>query len=74
MRCSSNATATAPAGRPGRLERTYAEVVETLKKTPFADLMKPYRDNDPEKRPVLLSVLGNTSSILRSTAGPLKES
>ena len=43
------------------LDSTYAKVVETLKKTPFADLMKPIRDNDPEKRPVILSVLGNTS-------------
>jgi hypothetical protein len=43
------------------LDDTYARVVETLKKTPFADLMKPIRDNDPEKRPVILSVLGNTS-------------
>ena len=43
------------------LDSTYAKVVEALKKTPFADLMKPIRDNDPEKRPVILSVLGNTS-------------
>jgi len=43
------------------LDSTYAKVVETLKKTPFADLMKPIRDNDPEKRSVILSVLGNTS-------------
>ena len=43
------------------LDSTYAKVVETLKKMPFADLMKPLRDNDPEKRPVILSVLGNTS-------------
>jgi hypothetical protein len=43
------------------LDDTYAKVVETLKKTPFADLMKPIRDNDPEKRLVILSVLGNTS-------------
>ena len=43
------------------LKRTYAVVVETLRKRPFTDLMKPLRDDDPEKRPVLLSVLGNTS-------------
>ena len=43
------------------LDGTYTEVVETLSKTPFADLMKPIRDNDPEKRLVILSVLGNTS-------------
>ena len=43
------------------LDSTYAKVVEALKKTPFADLMKPIRDNDSEKRPVIMSVLGNTS-------------
>ena len=43
------------------LNSTYAKVVEVLKKKPFADLMKPIRDNDPEKRQVILSVLGNTS-------------
>ena len=43
------------------LERSYAQVVETLKKMPFADLLKPLRDNDRAKRPVIASVLGNTS-------------
>jgi hypothetical protein len=43
------------------LMRSYGEVVETLRKIPFSDLMNPLRDNDPEKRPLLLSVLGNTS-------------
>ena len=43
------------------LKRTYAAVMETLKKSPFADLMKPIRADDPEKRLVLQSVLGNTS-------------
>jgi hypothetical protein len=43
------------------LKRTYAEVMETLRKIPFADLMKPLRDKNPEKRLVLQSVLGNTS-------------
>jgi len=43
------------------LESTYAKVVESLRKTPFANLMKPIRDTDSEKRPVIRSVLGNTS-------------
>ena len=43
------------------LDSTFARVVETLKKKPFADLMKPIRETDPEKRLVILSVLGNTS-------------
>jgi DinB superfamily len=46
------------------LDGTYAKVVETLKKKPFADLMKPIRDTDPGKRLVILSVLGNTSEHL----------
>ena len=43
------------------LKLSYKEVVETLKKMPFTDLMKPLRDNDPEKQPVIQWVLGNTS-------------
>ena len=43
------------------LERSYAQVVETLKKMPFADLMKPLSEKNPAKRPVFASVLGNTS-------------
>ncbi len=43
------------------LKGAYAEVVETLRKMPFTDLMRPFKDNDPEKRPVILWVLGNTS-------------
>jgi hypothetical protein len=43
------------------LDGTHEEVVETLGRLPYADLMKPLRENDPEKRLVILSVLGNTS-------------
>ena len=43
------------------LDGTHEEVVETLGRLSFAELMKPIQDNDPEKRPVILSVLGNTS-------------
>jgi hypothetical protein len=43
------------------LKRTFVEVTETLRKMPFTDLMKPFKDNDPEKQPVILWVLGNTS-------------
>jgi hypothetical protein len=43
------------------LKRTYVEVTETLRKMPFTDLMKPFKDNDPENQPVILWVLGNTS-------------
>ncbi len=43
------------------LKRAYADVVKTLREMPFADLMKPLHDNDPEKRPVITWVLWNTS-------------
>ena len=43
------------------MDSAYAKVVDTLRKTSFADLMKPIHDNDPEKRQVILSVQGNTS-------------
>ena len=43
------------------LERTYAAVIAALKKVPFADLMKPLSGNNPTKRLVMASVLGNTS-------------
>ena len=39
----------------------YAELVEKLESTPFEDLMKPRRAEDPEKRPLLLWVLGDTT-------------
>ena len=43
------------------LKRTYAEVIGKLKNMPFTDLMKPRRESDPEKQPVILWVLGDTS-------------
>jgi len=43
------------------LDRIHQEVVTTLKKIPFSDLMKPLRENEPGGRLVIQSVLGNTS-------------
>lgn len=43
------------------LRRVYAELVRKLDLMPFEDLMKPRRADDPEKRPLLLWVLGDTS-------------
>ena len=43
------------------LRRVYAEATRKLESTPFEDLMKPRRADDPEKRPLLLWVLGDTS-------------
>ncbi len=47
------------------LRSTYADVVGTLKDTPFADLGKPLRPGSPDKRLVIESVLGNTSDHFR---------
>jgi len=43
------------------LRHVYAELVEKLESIPFEDLLKPRHADDPEKRPVLLWVLGDTS-------------
>ncbi len=43
------------------LRRAYAALVKKLETTPFEDLMKPRRADDPEKRPLLLWVLGDTT-------------
>ncbi len=45
----------------GELKKVHAEVVTSLNRMPFSSLMKPVSEDDPEKRPVLLWVLGNTS-------------
>jgi hypothetical protein len=47
------------------LQSTYADVIETLKAMPFADLMKPLRESGPDKRLVIESVLANTSDHFR---------
>lgn len=43
------------------LKRVYAELVAKLNATPFEDLLKPRHAHDPEKRPVLMWVLGDTT-------------
>jgi hypothetical protein len=43
------------------LKRVYAALVEKLKAMPFEDLLKPRHPDDPEKRPVLMWVLGDTT-------------
>ena len=40
--------------------RTHAQVLATLTKMPFEDLLKQHYPDDPEARPVLLWVIGNT--------------
>jgi len=43
------------------LKAMYTQLVAKLESMPFDDLMKPRHADDPEKRPVLLWVLGNTT-------------
>src|SRR6476620_1963853 len=43
------------------LRQVYEKLIAKLDAMSFEDLMKPRRDNDPEKRPLLLGVLGDTS-------------
>jgi hypothetical protein len=45
----------------GELKRVYGELVAKLQAMSFEDLMKPRHADDPEKRPLLLWVLGDTS-------------
>lgn len=45
----------------GELKRVYAELVAKLQAMSFEDLMKPRHADDPEKRPLLLWVLGDTT-------------
>jgi len=43
------------------LQQTYEKLVAKLDAMSFEDLMKPRHANDPEKRPLLLWVLGDTT-------------
>jgi hypothetical protein len=42
------------------LNRSHAQVVATLEDIPFADLMKQHFSDDPQRRPVIDWVIGNT--------------
>ena len=43
------------------LKRTYETLVKKLEATSFEDLLKPRHTDDPEKRPLLMWVLGDTT-------------
>ena len=43
------------------IKRMYSMLMEKLRSMPFEDLMQPRLEEDPEKRPVLLWVLGDTT-------------
>lgn len=45
----------------GGLKKVYAELIKKLEATPFEDLLKPRHADDPEKRPLLMWVLGDTT-------------
>jgi len=56
------------------LQRVYAELTAKLEATPFEDLLKPRHADDPEKRPVLMWVLGDTTEHFaehRATIGKM---
>jgi hypothetical protein len=43
------------------LKQTYEKLLTKLDATPFEELLKPRHANDPERRPLLLWVLGDTT-------------
>ncbi len=43
------------------IKKTYHETLQTLGRTSYADLMKPLKPDDPQKRPIIGWVTGNTS-------------
>ncbi len=43
------------------IKRTYSDLMQKLRSMPFEDLMLPRHAEDPEKQPVLLWVLGDTT-------------
>ena len=45
----------------GQLQQVYGELVDKLEATPFEDLLKPRHAGDPEKRPLLMWILGDTT-------------
>jgi hypothetical protein len=45
----------------GELEQVHAELLARLKSIPFEDLLVTLHPGEPEKRPLLLAVIGNTS-------------
>ena len=44
-----------------QLQQVYGELVDKLEATPFEDLLKPRHAGDPEKRPLLMWILGDTT-------------
>jgi hypothetical protein len=43
------------------IKRVYSRLMQKLRSMPFEELMRPRHEGDPEKRPLLLWVLGDTA-------------
>jgi hypothetical protein len=43
------------------LKEVYSKLTAKLKSTPFEELLKPRHADDPERRPLLLWILGDTT-------------
>jgi len=56
-----------------QLKQTYERLVAKLDAMSFDDLLKPRRAEDPEKRPVLLWVLGDTTEHFAEHRGTIEK-
>jgi len=55
------------------LKSVYATLIKKLDATPFEDLLKPRHADDLEKRPLLLSVLGDTTEHFEEHRGTIEK-
>jgi hypothetical protein len=55
------------------LKQTYEKVLAKLDSMSFDDLMRPRHANDPEKRPLLLWVIGDTSGHFAEHRGTIEK-
>lgn len=55
------------------LKNVYATLVKKLDVTPFEDLLKPRHVDDPEKRPLLMWVLGDTTEHFEEHRGTIEK-
>jgi hypothetical protein len=55
------------------LKKVYAELIKKLEAMSFEDLLKPRHADDPEKRPVLLWVLGDTTEHFEEHRGTIEK-
>ena len=55
------------------LQRVYGQLIEKLNATSFEDLLQPRHADDPQKRPVLLWVLGDTTHHFAEHRGTIEK-